>query len=338
MIKFAINKVLSGQDLLYGEMKEVMQYIMDEKATETQIGALLAGLRVKGESKEEIAASASIMREKSLVVTTKGYAIDTCGTGGDKSNTFNISTVVAIIAASCGVKVIKHGNRSVSSKSGSADVLESLGVNINLLPGAVSKCIESTGIGFMFAPNYHPAMKTVASARKEMGTRTIFNILGPLTNPAKVKGQVIGVYHENLTEKLAYALQLFGLERAMVVHGLDGLDEITITTKTKVSELKDGIITNYYIYPEEFGIKNSTLEELVGGDSKDNSEIIRKILLGEKGAKRDIVLLNTAAALYVGKVAENLYQGIQIAKEAIDSGLAYRKLEEFIEVTIGLSS
>lgn len=338
IIQTAIEKALDGHGIPFQEMEEIMNDIIEGHATAAQIGAFLAALRAKGETEEEIAAGASIMREKSIYVKSQGYTIDTCGTGGDGKGTFNISTAVAIVAAACGLKVVKHGNRSISSKSGSADVLEALGVHIRLSPDAASKCLESTNISFMFAPDFHPAMKSVAPIRKELGTRTLFNILGPLSNPARVKGQVLGVYHVSLTEKLAYALGRLGLEKAMVVHGLDGLDEITTTTQTKVSELKDGAVTTYYISPEQFGLKRALPEDLLGGDAIENASIIQGLLQGEKGPKRDIVLLNAAAALYVGKTVNSLHEGLQAAAHAIDTGHAQVKLESFIQVSRGLTS
>lgn len=338
MIQLLIQKLLDGNDLLNKEMQEAMNIIMEGRATEAQMGAFLTALRAKGESEEEIAAGAKIMREKALKLDTKNYAIDTCGTGGDKSGTFNISTLVAIIAAACGVSVLKHGNRSVSSKSGSADVLEALGININLSPEQVAQCVDIEGIGFMFAPHFHPSMKNVASVRKELGTRTIFNVLGPLTNPAHVKGQIVGTYEDNLTEKLAFALKALGTEHAMVVHGLDGLDEITTTTQTKVSELKNDHIKHYYISPEQFGLNHAKTSDLLGGDSITNAAIIHDILEGEKGPKRDITVMNAAAALYVGKKSKTLKEGIVLAEKTIDSGLAKEKLQRFIEVSKRLSS
>lgn len=338
MIQAIIQKLLLGENLLFQEMETTMNTIMDGKATDAQIGAFLAALRAKGESEEEIAAGARIMRDKAVQIKLDTFAIDTCGTGGDGSGTFNISTAVAIIAASCGVYVAKHGNRSVSSKSGSADVLESLGVQIQLEPNQLTECIQNTGIGFMFAPNFHPSMRYVAPIREELGTRTIFNVLGPLTNPASVKGQVLGTYHESLTEKLAYALRSLGVEHAMVVHGLDGLDEITTTTQTKVSELVNGSIKHYYLSAEQFGLNRAKKEDLIGGSSKDNAEIIINLLNGEKGPKRDIVLLNAAAALYVGKKATSLKEGMDLAEAVLDNGLALKKLEELIEVSRRLAS
>ncbi len=334
MLKSAIGKVIRRENLTENEMIETMNAIMEGRATDSQIGGFLTALRMKGETAEEIAGGAKVMRNKALTVNIKNdYAIDTCGTGGDGSNTFNISTAVAFVAAAAGVTVVKHGNRSMSSKCGSADVLESLGINISLTPQSVQRCADEIGIGFMFAPNFHRAMKYAIGPRKELGVRTIFNVLGPLTNPAKVKGQVLGVFDENLTEVMAKALKELGLERAMVVHGMDGLDEITVTTKTKVSELKDNQIATYYIDPEELGLSYGNRDDLVGGEPKENAKIILNILKGEGGPKRDIVLLNAAASIYVGKKADSLLGGIEKAKTAIDTGLAYKKLEELVEIS-----
>jgi anthranilate phosphoribosyltransferase len=274
------------------------------------------------------------MREKADRITPQvGYCIDTCGTGGDGSNTFNISTAAAIVASAGGITVAKHGNRSVSSRSGSADVLEALGVNISLTPEQVKESIEKVGIGFMFAPTFHKSMKHAAGPRRELGIRTIFNILGPLTNPANAKGQVLGVFDKRLTEPLANVLLNLNVESAMVIHGMDGMDEITTTDATMVSELKAGKVVNYEISPEKYGLKRASKDELVGGDSAKNAEIIISIFSGEKGPKRDIVLINAAAALYVGKIADSLESGIEIAGAAIDSGKVLKKLNELKEFT-----
>lgn len=334
MLKFAIDKVVRNENLTEDEMVSAMDIIMEGGATPSQIGGFLTALRMKGETLEEITGSAKVMRDKALRVDMKNeYAIDTCGTGGDGSNTFNVSTVVALVAAAAGVKVVKHGNRSVSSKCGSADVLEQLGININLKPEEVEKCVKNINVGFMFAPNFHSAMKHVIHSRRELGVRTIFNVLGPLTNPARVKGQVFGVFDGDLTEVLAEVLKGLGVERAMVVHGLDGLDEITITTKTKVSELKDHKIGTYYIDPTEYGIPLAAKQDLLGGDVHDNANIILNILKGERGPRRNMVLLNAGAAIYVGKKANSLEEGIHRATEVIDMGMALQKLMEFIKVS-----
>ena len=284
---------------------------------------------MKGETIEEITGCAKAMRDNAKHVNLiSDYAIDTCGTGGDGGKTFNISSACAIIAAAGGVKVAKHGNRAVSSQSGSADVLTELGININVEPSDAVKLIEEKGMAFLFAQSYHSAMKNAAAPRREIGTRTIFNILGPLTNPAFVKGQVLGIFSKDLTNPVAQVLGKLGSERALVVHGEDGLDEITTTGFTYVSELKDGIVTDYKIYPEDFGIKRTILKNISGGTAKDNADIILNILKGEKGPQRDIVVLNTAAALYVGKKCETIKAGVLLAEDLIDSGKALRKLEE----------
>ncbi|WZL74087.1 anthranilate phosphoribosyltransferase [Clostridiaceae bacterium 35-E11] len=334
MLKLAIDKVINHKNLTESEMICAMNAIMEGKATESQIGGFLAALRMKGETLEEITGSTKVMRDKALSINiTKDYAIDTCGTGGDGANTFNISTVAAFVAAAAGVTVVKHGSRSVSSKCGSADVLESLGVNIDLQPIEVEKCVEQLNVGFMFAPNFHQAMKYAIGPRRELGVRTIFNILGPLTNPAKVKGQVLGVFDQTLTEVVAEVLKELGVEKAMVVHGLDGLDEITITTKTKVSELKDGKIINYYIDPREYDLPLAPTERLMGGEPQRNAEILLNILKGESGARRNMVLLNAGASIYVGKKATSLEEGIDKAKEVIDMGLALEKLNRLVTLS-----
>ncbi len=334
MIKQAINKLVQNENLSESEMIHVMNVIMEGKATSAQIGSFLTALRVKGETIEEITGSAKVMRDKSLhVKINKEYSIDTCGTGGDGANTFNISTIVAFIASASGVAVVKHGNRSISSKCGSADVLELLGINIDLKPCEVEKCIEEIGVGFMFAPNFHKAMKNVITPRRELGIRTIFNVLGPLTNPARVNGQVLGVFDEKLTEVLAGVLKELGVERAMVVHGLDGLDEITTTAKTKVTELKNNNINTFYIDPMDFNIPLANKEEILGGQIKDNADIMLRILKGEKGARRNIVLLNAGAAIYVGKQADSLEEGINKAKEVLNNGFALKKLNQLVELS-----
>lgn len=332
MLGFAINKVLNKENLTENEMIQAMNIIMEGKAKNSQIGSFLTALRMKGESIDEITAGAKVIRKKALKVQVEDQcAVDPVGTGGDGANTFNISTLVSIISAAAGVKVAKHGNRSVSSKCGSADVLESLGVNIELDPSKVKKCVDEIDIGFMFAPRFHSSMKNVAMTRRELGIRTIFNILGPLTNPAMVKNQVLGVFDGNLTEQMARVLQNLGSRHAMVVHGLDGLDEITTTTKTKVSELKNNRINTYYIDPKDFGLPLGKTEDLVGGYPEENADIFLKILKGENGSRRNIVLLNAGAAIYVGGKADSLSTGIEKARKTIDEGLALEKLNQFIK-------
>jgi anthranilate phosphoribosyltransferase len=339
MLRKAIQKLTDGLNLSEQEIMEAMNCIMEGNATQAQIGSFLTALRIKGETIEEITGCVRVMSEKAeKVVPGVDYFIDVVGTGGDKSNTFNISTASAFVAAAGGVTVAKHGNRAASSKCGSADVLEALGINILLTPEQVKECIDTVGIGFMFAQSFHKSMKHAAGPRKELGIRTVFNILGPLTNPANAKGRLLGVYDGRLTEPLVKVLSNLDIERAMVIHGMDGLDEITTTTSTKVSELKDGKIINYTISPESFGFKLVTKEDLTGGDALRNIEIIYSIFNGEKGPKRDIVILNAAAALYVGKVAGSLEEGIQLAAEIIDSGKALKKLNELKEFTVKLSA
>ncbi|MDQ2086793.1 anthranilate phosphoribosyltransferase [Herbivorax sp. ANBcel31] len=334
MLKESILKLVEGRDLKEQEVVSSLNCIMSGNATQAQIGSFITALRIKGETIEEVTGCAKVMREKSDRINPQvEYYIDTCGTGGDGTNTFNISTATAFVAAAGGVTVAKHGNRSVSSRSGSADVLEMLGINIDISPEKSKECIEKVGIGFMFAPHFHKSMKHAAGPRKELGIRTIFNILGPLTNPANAKGQVLGVFDERLTEPIANVLLNLNVQRAMVIHGLDGMDEITTTDKTKVSEVRDGKVINYNIDPEEYGFKLAKKEELLGGDAKENADIILSIFKGEKGKKRDIVVLNSAAALYVGKVAKSIEEGIELAAKIIDSNKAMKKLNELKECT-----
>jgi len=329
MIRYAISKLADRKNLTEKEAADALNCIMSGEATDSQIGSFITALRIKGETIEEITGCAKIIRQKAEAINpSKSYYIDTCGTGGDGTNTFNISTAAAFIASAAGVAIAKHGNRSVSSKCGSADVLESLGININLTPNQVKSCIEKVGIGFLFAPVFHKSMKYAANARKELGIRTIFNILGPLTNPANAKGQVLGVFNGSLTETVAKVLMNLGVERALVVHGMDGMDEITTTTKTKVSEIKDGNILTYELDPLDYGFKPAAKKDLIGGSAEENSQIIVSILQGERGARREIVVLNAAASLYVGKIANSIGEGIKIAEEIIDSGKALKKLEE----------
>ncbi|MCX7921282.1 MAG: anthranilate phosphoribosyltransferase [Clostridia bacterium] len=338
MMQSAIKKLVEGKSLTEQEIIEAMNCIMEGEATQAQIGSFITALRIKGETIDEITGCAKVMRQKAdRIVPQAEYFIDTCGTGGDGANTFNISTAVAFVSASAGVTVAKHGNRSVSSRCGCADVLEALGVNIQLSPEQVKECIDRVGIGFMFAPTFHKSMKHAAGPRRELGIRTIFNILGPLTNPATAKGQVLGVFDEKLTEPMANVLLNLGLERAMVVHGMDGLDEITTTNATKVSELKNGTVSNYEITPEKFGLTRVDKAELAGGDSATNAEIIKSIFNRSTGPKRDIVLMNSAAALYVGKAVDSIEAGIEKAAELIDSGKVLAKLNEFAEFTVNLA-
>lgn len=333
MIKEAINLLVQGIHLSELEMAECMKEIMEGKAAESQIGAFLTALRIKGETVEEITGAARIMREKVAAIRAPEGVLDTCGTGGDMSHTFNISTTTAIVVAAAGVPVAKHGNRSVSSRSGSADVLEALGVKIDLPPEKVEKCLFETGFGFLFAPLFHPAMKYAVGPRKEIGIRTIFNILGPLTNPAGAKLQILGVFADRLTEPLARVLGNLGSSDIMVVHGEDGLDEITISDGTKVSRYKEGEVETFYITPEDFGISREEVKTLVGGDKDENAKILLSILKGERGPKRDVVLMNSAAALVVAGKADGFKDGMLIAADAIDSGASLKKLQEIIKVS-----
>ena len=332
MLQQAISRIVQCESLNEKEAYDSMNEIMIGEGTASQVGAFLSGLRIKGETIEEITGFARAMRANAIPVKLKSnYAIDTCGTGGDGGKTFNISTAVALIAAAGGVKVAKHGNRAVSSSSGSADVLTELGLNIDLDPISAAKCIDNLGMAFLFAQRYHGAMKNVAGIRRELGIRTVFNILGPLTNPAGVKGQVLGVYHRELTHTMAEVLLRLGSERVLVVHGEDGLDEITTTGITYVSEVSGGKVIDYIIDPRSLGISLSAPEEISGGGPKENAQIILEILMGHRGPKRDIVVINSAAALYIGNVCRDIKDGIQLAEELIDSGRAIRKMKELVE-------
>lgn len=333
MIKESISLLINNTNLSEAQTSECFKEIMEGKATDAQIGAFLAALRIKGETVDEITGAAKIMKEMATPIKAPAGILDTCGTGGDLSNTFNISTTTAVVVAACGVPVAKHGNRSVSSQSGSADVLEALGVKIDLAPVNVEKCLEETGFGFLFAPLFHPAMKYAIGPRREMGVRTIFNILGPLTNPAGAKRQILGVFSEKLTEPLAKVLVNLGSEDVMVVHGKDGLDEITLTDKTYVARCLDGKVKKFSISPEDFGMKKCSKEDLKGSDKESNAKITMAILKGEKGPKRDIVLANCAAALVVAARTNDYKEGVSIAAEAVDSEKALRKLEEIKKAT-----
>jgi anthranilate phosphoribosyltransferase len=336
-IQEAIAAVVEGNDLKRKEMVDVMNTIMSGEATDAQIGGFLIGLRSKGETVNEIRGAAEVMREKAEKVKTQhSVIVDTCGTGGDHSSTFNISTTAAFIAAGAGLCVAKHGNRSITSQSGSADVLQALGVNTEASPEKVGECLDEVGIGFMFAVVFHGAMKHAIGARKELApTRTVFNALGPLTNPAGATRQVIGVYSPDLTETFANVLGGLGSEHAFVVHGSDGMDEATITGPTRVSELQAESVSTYTVSPEDFGLELSSAEAIKGGDPKENADILRSILDGEKGPRRDIVLLNSAFALVAGGPAEDLAEGVELAGKTIDSGAATEKLERLIEVSNG---
>lgn len=326
MIRDAIRKIVDGADLTEQESADVMREIMDGDATPSQIASLLTGLRMKGETVEEIAGFARTMREKSISIPTSRdplSLIDTCGTGGDRSGTFNISTATVFVAAGAGVTVAKHGNRAMSSKCGSADVLEALGVEISLSPANVGRCIDEVGIGFLFAPAHHPSMKHAGVPRKEIGIRTAFNILGPLTNPAGAKRQVIGVFDPHLTELMAGALQRLGSDRAIVAHGLDGIDELSTIGTTKITELRDGALSTYEITPEGLGLTRASAESLAqGADPEESARILECVLKGETGSRREIVLLNAGAVFMVAGMSHSLNDGIDIAVESIDSGKA----------------
>lgn len=335
-IKHAIGKLADRLSLTEKEAEEVMNEIMEGKATPAQIAAYLMGLRLKGESVEEIAGSVRAMRDHAVrIAVGDPLVVDTCGTGGDGRNTFNISTTTAFVVAGAGLTVAKHGNRSVSSKSGSADVLAALGVNIELSPDRVADCINEVGIGFLFAPLYHGAMKHCAAPRHELGIRTMLNLLGPLTNPAGATIQILGVYEPRLTDLLGKVLMHLGSQHCFVVHGMDGLDEITITERTLISEAKHGVLSNYVITPEEFGLARVSPKELAGGAPEDNAKTTREILQGRKGPKRDVVCLNAAPALVAGRRAKTLQDGFLLAGETIDSGAAAEKLARLIAFAKG---
>jgi anthranilate phosphoribosyltransferase len=346
MILDALHKIANHRESLSrAEARAVMEEVLRGKATDAQIAALLVALHMKGETVEEIVGFAEAIRgaatplpiaRDSLVDvsgTGREALVDTCGTGGDASGTFNISTATALTVAGAGVRVAKHGNRGVSSRCGSADVMEALGVNISLAPARVAACLEEVGIAFLFAPAIHSATKYVQPARRELRLRTVFNLLGPLTNPARTSAQVVGVYSEDLVEKLAEALALLGLRRALVVHGTDGLDEITISGPTRVAEVRDGQVRTYEVTPEEFGIERAPLEAISGGHAAANASIIREILRGEKSARRDVVLLNAAATLVAASKVDHIADGIPLAAESLDSGAAAGRLEALVRFT-----
>lgn len=330
----AIKKLAAKEILTEDEVRAVINQIMRGEATSAQIGGFLIGLKINGETQSQILGAVKALRDNFIPVKIENpkHLIDTCGTGGDGAKTFNISTAVAIVAASGGAKVAKHGNRAVSSKSGSADVLTELGIKTDFDENQNRKIIEENGMAFLFAPKYNGAMKNVANERRELGTRTIFNIIGPLSNPAPLTGQLLGVYDESLVKPIGETLLNLGLNRAMVVCGDDGLDEITTTTTTNVCEIKDGEIKTYKLDPEKLGFKKADLEEIKGGDAKENSQIIINVLKGEAGAPRDIVVLNAGAALYVAELANSLEEGIKKANELIDSGAAYAKYKELASI------
>ncbi|MFA5375073.1 MAG: anthranilate phosphoribosyltransferase [Dehalococcoidia bacterium] len=336
MIKEAIDIVVKGKSLNMEQAAQVMNEIMEGEATPAQFGAFVTALRLKGETVHEIAGMARVMREKSVPVKVKGPLVDTCGTGGDGTKTFNISTTAAFVVAGAGVKVAKHGNRGMSSGCGSADVLDALGVKYDIDAAGVERCMEEIGIGFMFAPRFHPAMKFAVNPRREIGIRTVFNILGPMTNPARAQSQLLGVFDDKLALIMAEVLGLLGCGHALVVHGEDGMDEITLGGKTTVCELKNGEVSRYHIDPEDFGFKRTSIDKLRGGSPKENGDILRCVLHGEKGAYRDITLLNAAAALVAADLAKDLKEGVKLAAQSIDSYAAMKKLDGLRELTQSL--
>ena len=333
MIKEAIAQLITGHDLSLETARSVMDEIMTGRATNAQMAAFLTAMRMKGESIDEITACAMVMREHCTKLTHKGDVLEIVGTGGDEAFTFNISTVSAFVVSAAGVPVAKHGNRSVSSKCGSADLLEALGARLDLTAEQSAHVLKETGMCFLFAPVYHASMKYAAPVRKEMGTRTIFNILGPLANPAGANLQLLGVYDENLVEPMARVLSNLGVKRAMVVHGHDGLDEATLCTSTTVCEVGDGRINSFFLDPRQFGFETCRPEDLVGGGPEENAEIARRILAGEKGPKRDIVLLNSALCLYMAYNQHTLRECVRMAADTLDSGRALEQMERFVQLT-----
>jgi anthranilate phosphoribosyltransferase len=349
MILDALHRVASHRpSLSREEAYSVMTEVLSGQCSDAQIAALLVALHMKGETVEEIVGFAEAIRAAAVPLelhndpvldasgTGRDALVDTCGTGGDASGTFNISTATAFVVAGAGVRVAKHGNRSVTSKCGSADVMEALGVNINLPSGRIADCLQRVGIAFLFAPAMHSAMKHVHTARRELHLRTVFNLLGPLTNPAHATCQVVGVYSVDLVEKLAEALSILGLRRALVVHGSDGLDEITITGPTRIAEVREGQVRSYEVAPEEFGLERTTIDEISGGDANRNAGLIREVLAGKKSARRDVVLLNAAAALVAAGRADHLRDAMPFAANAIDSGEAMARLRELVAFTTAL--
>jgi anthranilate phosphoribosyltransferase len=334
MFRDHLKRIVAGTHLDESQMAEVMSEIFSGNLTDAQIGALMGALATKGETNEELAGAARAMRRKAYrIQSSAGIVVDTCGTGGDGASTFNISTTTAFVVAGCGVTVAKHGNRSVSSKCGSADVLEALGVRLDVDPELVEEAVEDIGIGFLFAPLYHSAMRFAATARKEVGLRSIFNMLGPLTNPAGANCQIIGVYAPELTEMFAHTLRLLGSRQAYVVHGHDGLDEISVCAPTRISELKDDQVRTFNLNPEDYFDGLAGPEDMAGGDPATNADITRRILDGEKGPRRNVVLLNTAAALTAAGKADDFTAGVELAKQAIDSGAAHEKLADLAAFT-----
>jgi len=346
MITDALHRIVIHRESLSREQaRQLMAEVLSGGCTDAQIAALLVALHMKGETVEEIVGFAEAIRRAATPLaipedstldasgTERDALVDTCGTGGDASGTFNISTATAFVVAGAGVRVAKHGNRSVTSQCGSADVMEALGVYIDLPPARLAACLADVGMAFLFAPAIHVAVKYVQPARRELRLRTVFNLLGPLTNPARASAQVVGVYSADLVEKLAEALSMLGLRRAMVVHGSDGLDEITITSPTRIAEVRDGNVRSYEVTPEEFGMRRARLDDIAGGDAAENARIIRDILRGERSPRRDVVLLNAAAALVAAAKADHLIEGVSLATQAIDSGAAAGKLAALIRFT-----
>ena len=342
MIRDLISKIVEGLDLSESEMINAMDEIMSGEATPAQIGAFITALRLKGETVDEITGAAKVMREKATKIAIdpdeikNDIILDVVGTGGDGAKTFNVSTTTAFVTAGAGITVAKHGNRAVSSKCGAADVLENLGVNLNITSKDVESCINKTGIGFLFAPLFHGAMKYAAGPRKEIGIRSVFNLLGPLTNPAGATVLLLGVYDMNLTEKIAMVLNKLGTREAFVVCGEGNLDEISICGPTRISHVKGGSVSTFEITPEEVGLKRADIEDIKGGDAAENADIIRNILDGEKGPKRDMVLINASAALVAAGYSKDFNEGVKLGEEIIDSGKAKKKLEELIEFTNSL--
>ena len=333
MIREAIELVVSGQSLSMEDAATVMGEIMDGEATPAQLGAFLTALSIKGETPLEIAGMAKVMREKALPVNVAGPLLDTCGTGGDGKNTFNISTAAAFVAAGAGLKVAKHGNRAASGSCGSADVLEALGVKIDLPPDGVERCINEIGIGFMFAPVFHPSMRHAAPVRREIGIRTVFNILGPLTNPAGAQSQLLGVAYEGLGEQMAEVLRLLGVHHAIIVHGEDGMDEMTLTGETRAWEVVDGAVRSWRLPLDRTGLPGASLEDMRGGTKEENSATMRRIFQGEPGPLRNIVLLNSGAALMAADRVDSIRQGVDAAAQVIDSGEALKKLDGLVELS-----
>ncbi|MFK7816659.1 MAG: anthranilate phosphoribosyltransferase [Gammaproteobacteria bacterium] len=333
-IQQAINAVIEGNHLNTEQMTNVMRAVMSGEATPAQVAGFLVALRMKGEVVEELTAAASVMRELSAkVLVATDNLVDTCGTGGDSKGTFNVSTTVAFVVAAAGARVAKHGNRSVSSKSGSADLLEAAGVNLQITPDQVAKCIDEIGIGFLFAPAHHSAMKHAIGPRKELGVRTMFNLLGPLTNPANAPHQVLGVFSEQWVEPLANVLKSLGSKHVLVVHADDGLDEISIVGNTQIAELKDGVVTRYSISPQQFGVNEGNLADIVAKDSAQSLQIVNEVFENNAGAALDIVKLNAGAALYASDKAATLGDGVVMAADAIASGAAKEKFQQYIEFT-----